>query len=103
MSPWEIIRGHQPSIQHCMPFFTLAHVTVPKENRAKMRKKGLGHLRAETGNLVGFDSMWGTTPVVLLPGNRIVRRRDVTYTKDLPTNTFKRLRYQMMHACTPAA
>ena len=55
------------------------NVLVPKEHRAKMRKKGLGHLRAETGRLVGYDSIWGSTPLVLLPKNRLVRRRNVTY------------------------
>ena len=88
ITPYEIIKEQRPSIRHCYPFGTKAYVLVPKENRVKMSKKGLGHIRAEIGRIVGFDSMWGTTPLVMLPPNRLVRRRDVTYdTKDFSWNS----------------
>ena len=78
-TPYEIIKGHAPSISHCMPFFTKAFVTVPKDKRSKLAKKGLSHLRSEEGNLVGYQDLWGTTPKVLLDANRLVHSRNVTY------------------------
>ena len=82
LTPYQIIKGYQPSIAHCMPFFTQAQVKVPKEKRSWLKTKGLGHLRAEPGNLVGFQDMWGTTYKVLLDGNRMVCSRNVTFGLD---------------------
>jgi hypothetical protein len=79
LTPYQIIKGYAPSISHCMPFFTKAFVTVPKEKRTKLKKQGLSHLRSEEGNLVGYQDLWGTTPKVLLDANRLVSSRNVTY------------------------
>ena len=79
LTPYEILRGDTPNISHCMPFYTKTFVTVPKEKRAKLKKKGLGHLRSEEGRLVGYLSMWDNTPKVLLTGNRVVHSRHVEY------------------------
>ena len=79
LTPYQIIKGYAPSITHCVPFFSKAFVTVPKEKRGVMKKKGKAHLRAEDGNLVGYHDPWSTTPKILLDGNRIVHSRNVTY------------------------
>jgi len=57
LTPYEIIKGYAPSISHCVPFFTRAFATVPKDKRAKLKKKGQGHLRAEEGRLVGYRDL----------------------------------------------
>jgi hypothetical protein len=82
LTPYEIIKGVKPNIAHCMPFFIKVHVTVPKEKRIKLKKEGKGHLRAEDGYLVGYQDIWGTTPKILLEGNRVIHSRNVTYEID---------------------
>ena len=79
LTPYEIIKGQTPNIMHCKPFFTKAYVTVPKDKRSTMIKKGLAHVRAESGRLVGYHDMWSTTAKVLLDGNRLVHSRNVSY------------------------
>ena len=79
LTPFEIIKGSKPSIAHCMPWYTKAFVAVPKQKRAKLKREGLGNLRAEIGRLMGYTSRWGTTPLVMLDRNRLVNSRNVTY------------------------
>ena len=79
LTPYEIIKGYAPNISHCVPFYTRAFVTVPKQKRVTLRKKGQENLRAEEGRLVGYQDLWGTTPKILLSENRIVHSRNVTY------------------------
>ena len=73
LTPYEIIKGYAPNISHCVPFYTRAFVTVPKQKRVTLRKKGQENLRAEEGRLVGYQDLWGTTPKILLSENRIVK------------------------------
>ena len=79
LTPHEILTGKRPNIAHCEPFYTKTFVTVPKDKRAKMRKAGKPHMRAEEGNLVGWDSMWSNTAMVMLDKNRLVQSRNVIY------------------------
>ena len=55
VTPYEHLKGFPPDISHCQPFFTCAHVLVSKEQRSTLKAKGLGFLRAQPGNLVGFQ------------------------------------------------
>ena len=79
MTPYEIIKGYAPtcSISHCVSFFTRAFATVPKDKRAKLKKKGQGHLRAEEGRLVGYRDLWTDTPKILLSENRMIHSRNL--------------------------
>ena len=79
LMPHEILTGKRPNIAHCEPFFTKTFVTVPKDKRAKMRKAGKPHIQAEEGNLVGWDSMWSNTAMVMLDKNCLVRSQNVIY------------------------
>ena len=79
LTPYEILKGSQPSISHMQPFWTKAFVKVPKEKRSKMKEWGLANQRAETGNLIGYQDLWGTTPKVLLDRNRVVHNRNTIY------------------------
>ena len=79
LTPYEIIKGYAPSISHCVPFFTGAFATVLKDKRAKLKKKGQGHLRAEEGRLVGYRDLWTDTPKILLSENRMIHSCSVTY------------------------
>ena len=79
LTPYEMIKGERPFIDHIRPFFTTSHVHVSKERRQKLKKLGLSTRRAEVGNLLGFDSPFSTTYSVLLDQNRLVRSRSVTF------------------------
>ena len=68
LTPYEIIKGTQPSIKHMRPFDTLAQVTVPKAKRAALKSKGLPLLRAEAGRLIGYQDPYSTVYKVMLPG-----------------------------------
>ena len=66
LTPYEILRGNQPSIAHLQPFWTQAFIQVPKVKRAKMKEWGQPHQRTAVGHLVGYQDLWGSTPKVLL-------------------------------------
>ena len=86
LTPYEILRGSQPSIAHLQPFWTKAFVQVPKTKRAKMKEWGQPHQRAEVGHLIGYQDPWGSTARVLLDRNRVVHSRNVTYDSKSVTN-----------------
>ena len=86
LTPYEILRGSQPSIAHLQPFWTKAFVQVPKTKRAKMKEWGQPNQRAEIGHLIGFQDLWGSTARVLLDRNRVVHSRNVTYDSKSVTN-----------------
>ena len=44
-----------------------------------MKEWGLANQRAETGNRIGYQDLWGTTPKVLLDRNRVVHNRNTIY------------------------
>ena len=79
LTPYEMIKGSRPSVQHLRPFYTAATVTVPKAKRSQLKNKGLPFHRGEEGRLVGYRSPYSTTPRVLLEGNRLVHSINVTY------------------------
>ena len=68
LTPYEIITGSPPNIDHIKPFYTKAYVTVPKEKRVNLRSRGLGTFRAEPGRFVGYSHPYGGTSRVLLDG-----------------------------------
>ena len=77
-TPYEMIKGVQPSILKMHRFFTLAFVALPRQKRKQLAKKGfLG--RAEQGRLLGFQSIYSSTFKVLLSGNRVVHSINVTF------------------------
>ena len=78
-TPYEMIKGKAPRIDHLRPFYTLAHVTVPKSKRKQMVKMGQPFARAEEGRFLGFQSPFSTTARVLLSENRMVHSINVTY------------------------
>ena len=45
-----------------------------------MRSQGRGYERAETGIFIGYQTQMVSTPKILLPGNRVIHSRNVTYT-----------------------
>mgnify|MGYP001488037148 CR=1 FL=1 len=38
LTPHEILRNARPSIQHCMPWYTTTHVTVPQGKSKKLER-----------------------------------------------------------------
>ena len=82
-TPYEILRGGEPSIAHLQPFWTEAFVQVPKTNRAKMKEWGQPHQRADVGHLIRCQGPWGSTAKVLLDRNRVVYSRNVTHGQSL--------------------
>ena len=85
-TPYEILRGSQPSIAHLRPFWTKAFVQVPKTKRAKKKKWGQPHQRTEIGHRIGYQDLWGSTARVLLDRNLVVHSRNVTYDSKSVTN-----------------
>ena len=85
-TPLEIIKGEVPSVLHMRPFFTRCYVTVPKEKRKLLIKKGYPFTRGEAGHLIGYHGPFSTTYKVLLSGNRIVHSMNVTF--DINEYTF---------------
>ena len=80
LTPLEMVKGYMPNIGEMMPFGTTAHVTLPKEKRSRMRSQGRGYERAETGIFIGYQTQMVSTPKILLPENRVIHSRNVTYT-----------------------
>jgi hypothetical protein len=77
-TPFESIKGVQPSILKLHRFYTKANVTIPRDKRKKLAKEGvLG--RAETGRFLGFQSIFSSTYTVLLTKNRLVNSINVTF------------------------
>ena len=77
-TPYEIIKGVQPSILNMHRWFTLAHVTLPRQKRKALAKKGfIG--RAETGRFLGFQSIFSSTFRVMLDRGRLVHNINVTF------------------------
>ena len=78
LTPYEMIKGVAPNIQHLHRFYTAAFVCVPRSKRKALAKKGfLG--RAEVGRLLGFQKPYSNTYRVLLSGNRLVHNINVTF------------------------
>ena len=77
-TPYEIIKGSRPSILKLHRFYTLSYVTIPRQKRKALAKKGT-HVRAEAGRLLGFQSMFSSTYRVLLSENRMVHSINVTF------------------------
>ena len=71
ITPYEMIKGIEPSTLKMHRFFTLAFVALPRQKRKMLAKKGLLG-RAEMGRLLGFHSTYSSTFKVLLPANRVV-------------------------------
>lgn len=78
MTPYEIIKGVQPSIDKLHRFYTQAYVVAPKQKRKALIKQGI-RVRAEEGRFLGFQSPYSTTYRVLLTGNRLVHSINVTF------------------------
>jgi site-specific DNA-cytosine methylase len=79
LTPYEMIKGHPPSIEHLRPFNMLTYVTVPKRKRIKLINSGQPLLRAEKGRLIDYHSPFSTTPCIMLDGDRMVHSINVTY------------------------
>ena len=78
LTPYEIIKGTEPSIVKMHRFYTLSFVAAPKQKRKALAKKGfLG--RAEMGRLLGFQSIYSSTFKVMLDGERLVHSINVTF------------------------
>ena len=78
-TPYEMIKGTPPDITHIRPFGTKTFVTVPKQKRTHLEKKGKPLIRAEGGRLVGFQTPWSRTARVMLDGNRLVHSMNATF------------------------
>ena len=78
-TPYEMIKGTPPDITHIRPFGTKTSVTVPKQKRTYLEKKGKPLIRAEEGRLLGFQTPWSRTARVMLDGNRLVHSMNVTF------------------------
>jgi hypothetical protein len=79
LTPYEMIKGVQPSIAKLHRFYTKAFVTVPKSKRKALAKKGVLNIRGEDGRFVGFHDPFSSTYAVLLEGNRLVHSLNVTF------------------------
>ena len=79
LTPYEMIKGVQPSITHLRPFYTKSAVKVPKSKRLELEKQGQCGARAEQGRFIGFHQPFSTTPKLLLSGNRVIHNINVTY------------------------
>ena len=78
LTPYELIKGTQPSILKLHRFYTLSYVALPRQKRKALAKEGFTG-RAETGRLLGFQSVFSSTFRVLLSRNRLVHSLSVTF------------------------
>jgi len=78
-TPFEMIRGGQPSVLKLHRFYTKAFVTAPRSKRLRLERSGLVTQRAEQGRFVGFHSPLSSTYAVMLSDNRLVHSLDVTF------------------------
>ena len=79
LTPYEMMKGTTPNIQHLRPFNVLTFVTATKGKRIKLINAGHPELRAEQGRLISYHSSFSTTPCIMLTGNRLVHSINVTY------------------------
>ena len=80
-TPFEMVRGIQPSITKLHRFYTRCFVGVPKSKRKALADKGLHNLRAEPGRFIGFQSLRSSTYAAMLDGDRdrLVHSINVTF------------------------
>ena len=78
-TPYEMLRGEQPSVVKLHRFYTQAFVMAPKSKRKALAAQGLHNTRGETGRLVGFHSPFSSTYAVMLDGNRLVHSLAVAF------------------------
>ena len=77
-TPYEMIKGMEPSILKMHRFVTLAFVALPRQKRKMLAKKVfLG--RAEMGRLLGFHRTYSSTLKVLLTANRVAPNINVAF------------------------
>jgi hypothetical protein len=78
VTPYEMIKGAAPDIQHLHRFYTASFVCTPRQKRKALAKKGVIG-RAEAGRLLGYQSPYSKTCKVLLSANRLVHSVNVTF------------------------
>ena len=66
LTPYEIVRGSQPSIAKMHVFYIECFVGVPRSKRKSLAAKGLHNTRAEPGRFIGFHSIFSSTYAVML-------------------------------------
>ena len=77
-TPYEMIKGSQPTVSKLHRFYTLSAVNVPKARRKILAKEGT-HTFAEAGRFVGFHAPFSSTYAVMLSENRLVHSINVTF------------------------
>jgi hypothetical protein len=77
-TPYEIIKGVQPSLLKLQRWYTKAFVNIPNTSRSAMQSKGVLD-RAELGRLIGYHSPFSNVAAVMLSKNRLVHSSNVTY------------------------
>jgi hypothetical protein len=77
-TPYELIKGFQPSLVKMHRWYTKAFVNVPKAKRSFLQQQG-NIDRAEPGRLIGYHSLYSTTYKVMLSKNRLVHSSNVTF------------------------
>ena len=87
-TPYEMTRGTVPFIGKIHRPCTRCFVQVPKSKRRTLASRGLHHLRAEPGRLIGFQGPYSSTYAVLLDKqhkrqpDRVVHSRNVSFNDD---------------------
>ena len=84
LTPYEMFRGTQPSVDRLHVFYTKCFVAVPKAKRKALADKGLHNYRAEPGRFVGYHSLLSSTYAVMLDKeahsvDRLVHSINVTF------------------------